>query len=219
MSGVAPVPVFAPAVPKASSPLEGILEVCRELIVRFYFGMPLRASLPAWRALLELSGALGCWGHGRARASSVWDCPMALLSPSVTSVLWPAAIWAMKRSLGWAVWLWSGFLHPALALRALCPIPALPAPTHCSCFEQTSPRPMERFCLWEGCWWKPGQAWKAPWGLVWVWLWQFGARRRVGGAALHFRERIAGWIAASSQPGVLDPSGNSGRTGAQRVLL
>lgn len=126
MSGVAPVPVFAPAVPKASSPLEGILEVCRELIVRFYFGMPLRASLPAWRALLELSGALGCWGHGRARASSVWDCPMALLSPSVTSVLWPAAIWAMKRSLGWAVWLWSGFLHPALALRALCPICLLP---------------------------------------------------------------------------------------------
>lgn len=40
-------------------------------------------------------------------------------------------------------------------------------------------------------------------------------RLRVGGAALHFRGRIAWWITARSQPGVTDPSGNSGRTGAQ----
>lgn len=40
-----PFPVFAPAVPKASSPLEGILEVCRKLIVvSFYFGMHLQTS-------------------------------------------------------------------------------------------------------------------------------------------------------------------------------
>lgn len=42
-------------------------------------------------------------------------------------------------------------------------------------------------------------------------------RLRVGGAALPFRERIARWITARPQPGVIDPSGNSGRTGAQEV--
>lgn len=46
--------------------------------------------------------------------------------------------------------------------------------------------------------------------------WEIG-RLRVGGAALHFRERIAWWIAARSQPGVVELSGNSGRTGAQEV--
>lgn len=40
---------------------------------------------------------------------------------------------------------------------------------------------------------------------------------RVGGAALHFRARIVWWMTARSQPGVVDPSGNSGRTGAQEV--
>lgn len=154
MSGVAPVPVFAPAVPKASSPLEGILEVCRELTVGFYFGTRLQASLPAWGALAgaeRVPGALGSrQGWCQPGVGTVpRHCPGHLWA--LCLLLWPAAIWGVKRSrvssLGWAVTACVALewcLQPSSGTQG-CPIPALPAPTHRSWIEQTSPRPMERF--------------------------------------------------------------------------
>lgn len=79
--GVWPLfPVVAPAVPKPSSPLEGIPELSRKVIVvSFYFGTRLQTLLPAWGALAGSQRVpWGCWGHCVAHPSPCGDSPVAL---------------------------------------------------------------------------------------------------------------------------------------------
>lgn len=159
--GVWPLfPVFAPAVPKPSSPLEGILEVCRKLTaVGFYFGMRLQTSLPACRALA------GCERVPRGSPASCGDSAVAL--PSSQDSLRPPCLLVASSVLGCEKKPCGEPEQPGLLCdspcgfgvgwsRALavgaesvqgagCPIPAQPAPADWPCFEQIPPRPTERF--------------------------------------------------------------------------
>lgn len=134
-----------------------------------------------------------------ALPASCGDCPIA--------PLWPLCLLLMASSiLGCEEKLCGEPEQPGLFCDSLCvcaglelgsssmqgagcPIPALPAPTHCSCFEQISPKSTGRFLFVRR---NVGEAWKAVLGLVRLLLLERAAVWRWGGCVWEVLPCISG---------------------------